>query len=303
MAWLLGGVVRQEELSERLRQRLRQGRLIIPGAHDPLAGLLARKAGFEVLYLSGAAFSASMGMPDLGLLTLEEVVGRAQALVRVTGLPVIVDADTGFGEVLNVVRLGRLLVEAGVAGVQIEDQEMPKRCGHLAGKRVVPPEVLAQKIAALKRLFPSLVVVARTDAHASEGIEGVLQRARLYQEAGADVLFPEALQSLEEFRLVRSQTTLPLLANLTEFGKTPPLSAEELFALGYESVLFPVSALRVAAKAMEHFYVHLARTGSSREYLPQMQTRAELYELIDYAAYEAFDRQLVEQGRAGEVSG
>jgi methylisocitrate lyase len=292
MGWLLQPFPRQAELAERFRQRVHQGRLILVGTHDPLAGLLARKAGFDALYLSGAAFSASMGLPDVGVLTLEEVVARARALVRATGLPVLVDADTGFGELFNVVRLGRELVEAGVAAVQLEDQEMPKRCGHLSGKRLVPPAVMVQKVRALKQCFPSLVLVARTDARESEGVDGVIARARLYVEAGADIIFPEALQSWEEFHQVRQALPVPLLANLTEFGKTPPLSADDLFALGYEIVLFPVSALRVAAKAMEEFYAHLRQRGSTGEYLGRMQTRAELYELIGYAAYEEFDRLL-----------
>ncbi|MCS6965814.1 MAG: methylisocitrate lyase [Candidatus Kapabacteria bacterium] len=292
MAWLLTEVLPQVQLAERFRQRVQQGRLLIPGAHDPLAGLLARAAGFEALYLSGAALSASMGMPDLGLLTLDEIVGRAQALVRATGLPLLVDADTGFGEVLNVVRLGRHLVEAGVVAVQLEDQEMPKRCGHLSGKRLVPPEVMARKVRALKHLFPTLVIVARTDAHAIEGMEGVLRRAQIYVDAGADIIFPEALQSLEEFRMVRKALPVPLLANLTEFGKTPSLGAEDVFAIGYEIALFPVSSLRVAAKAMQEFYSHLYQHGSSREYLSRMQTRAELYGLIEYSVYEDFDNRL-----------
>ncbi|GBD07351.1 2,3-dimethylmalate lyase [bacterium HR21] len=292
MGWLLQSFPTQAELAERFRQRVHQGRLILVGAHDPLAGLLARKAGFDALYLSGAAFSASMGLPDVGVLTLEEVVARARALVRATGLPVLVDADTGFGELFNVVRLGRELVEAGVAAVQLEDQEMPKRCGHLSGKRLVPPAVMVQKVRALKQCFPSLVLVARTDARESEGVDGVIARARLYVEAGADIIFPEALQSREEFQQVRHALPVPLLANLTEFGKTPPLSADDLFTLGYEIVLFPVSALRVAAKAMEEFYAHLRQQGSTREYLGRMQTRAELYELIGYAAYEEFDHLL-----------
>lgn len=292
MGWLLQSFSTQAELADRFRQCVQRGRLILVGAHDPLAGLLARKVGFEALYLSGAAFSASMGLPDVGVLTFEELVGRARALVRATGLPVLVDADTGFGEVFNVVRLGRELVEAGVAAVQIEDQEMPKRCGHLSGKRLVPPAVMVQKIRALKQLFPTLLLVARTDARESEGVDGVIARARLYVGAGADVIFPEALQSLEEFRRVREALSVPLLANLTEFGKTPPLSAAELFEIGYEIALFPVSALRVAAKAMEEFYAFLHQHGSAREYLGRMQTRAELYELIGYAAYEEFDRLL-----------
>lgn len=292
MAWLLEAPPVQRELAERFRHLVRGGRLVLPGAHDPLAGLLARAAGFEALYLSGAAFSASLGLPDVGLIGFEELVARARALVRATRLPLLVDADTGFGEALTVVRLGRELVDAGVAAVQLEDQEMPKRCGHLSGKRLVPPAVLAQKIRALKQLFPSLLVVARTDAREHEGVAGVIARARVYLEAGADIIFPEALESREEFHAVRAALPAPLLANLTEFGKTPPLGAEEVFALGYEIALFPVSALRVAAKAMEEFYTHLRRTGSAQEYLPRMQTRAELYAAIAYADYDAFDRAL-----------
>lgn len=299
MAWLLEPVPSQAELAERFRRCVAQGNLIIPGAHDPLAGLLAKRAGFSVLYLSGAALSASYGLPDLGVLTLEEVVRRAERLVQATGLPVLVDIDTGFGEILNVVRAAQELVGAGVAAVQLEDQEMPKRCGHLAGKRLVSPETMAEKIRAIKRVCPTLCVVARTDARALEGIEGVLARSRLYLEAGADAIFPEALESREEFRQVRQALAAPLLANLTEFGRTPPLTASELFALGYEMVLFPVSALRVAAHAMARFYTHLAQHGSSREYLEQMQTRAELYELIQYNAYEDFDQEISNWGSGG----
>ncbi|MDW8137320.1 MAG: methylisocitrate lyase [Bacteroidota bacterium] len=302
MAWLLASMPSQEELAERFLELVRRGGLLLPGAHDPMAGLLARRAGFEALYLSGAAFSASMGLPDVGLLTLDELVARARAIVRATGLPLVVDGDTGYGESFNAVRLGRELVEARVAAVQLEDQEMPKRCGHLEGKRLVPAEVMAQKVHGLKRLFPTLVLIARTDAYALEGLEGTIARARLYVEAGADVVFPEALPTLEDFRAVRQALEVPLLANLTEFGKTPLLRAEELFAIGYEVVLFPVSALRVAAKAMEAFYRHLRQTGASREFLDQMQTRAELYELIDYAAYEAFD-QALSQWQAPEHQG
>lgn len=294
-AWLLGERIPQEVLAERFRERVRAGHLILPGAHDPIAGLLARQAGFEALYLSGAAFSASMGLPDLGLLTMDEVVARAQAIVRATALPLLVDVDTGFGETLNVIRLGRHLIEAGIAALQLEDQEMPKKCGHLQGKRLIPAEAMAEKVHALRRYFPSLVIVARTDAQAVEGLEGVIRRARLYIDAGADIIFPEALTTVEEFAQVRAALPVPLLANLTEFGKSPVLSAEELFHLGYEIVLFPVSALRIAAKAMEQFYLHLRAQGETRSLLPQMQTRKELYALIGYEAYEAADRELAKR--------
>ncbi|MCS7297773.1 MAG: methylisocitrate lyase [Bacteroidia bacterium] len=295
-AWLLEPASEQQRLASQFLDRVKAGRLILPGAHDPLAALLARRAGFEAIYLSGAAFSASMGMPDLGLLTLSEVVERARAIVRATGLPLVVDGDTGFGEVLNVVRLARELVEAGIAAVQLEDQEMPKKCGHLAGKKLIPPSDMAAKIYALKKVYPNLVVIARTDAHAIEGIEGVLHRVALYEEAGADIIFPEALTQREEFEVVRRHSTVPLLANLTEFGKTPLFSAEEIFSMGYEIALFPVSALRVAARAMEEFYTHLAQNRSSQAFLPRMQTRAELYEVISYEEYERFDASIVKFG-------
>lgn len=279
-----------EELAERFAHVVRHGRVILPGAHDPLAALLAKGAGFSAVYLSGAALSASLGLPDLGLLTLDEVVARAARIVQATQLPLVVDIDTGFGEVLNVVRAAQELTRAGVAAVQIEDQEMPKRCGHLAGKRLVPPEVMVQKIRAIKRVFPKLFVMARTDARESEGLAGVIARSQLYRQAGADAIFPEALEGLDEFRRVREAVAVPLVANLTEFGRTPPLSASDLFSIGYEMVLFPVSALRVAAKALEEFYVHLAQEGSSQAFLARMQTRSQLYALIEYGRYEEFDR-------------
>lgn len=291
-AWLLAGGASQERLAEAFRERVRKGKLILPGAHDPLAALLAKEAGFEALYLSGAAFSASLGMPDLGLITLQEVVDRARSIVRAAQLPLVVDADTGFGEALNVVRLGRELVEAGVAAVQLEDQEMPKKCGHLSGKSLIPAEAMAEKILALRRTYPSLVIIARTDAQAVEGMEGVLRRAQIYVEAGAEIVFPEALTSREEFAQVRRALRVPLLANLTEFGKTPLTSAWEVFDLGYEIALFPVSALRVAAGATESFYRHLLREGSAQAYLERMLTRARLYEVIAYTAYESFDREV-----------
>ncbi|MCS6895450.1 MAG: methylisocitrate lyase [Bacteroidia bacterium] len=293
-AWLLKSPTAQPELSALFLRKVKGGRLILPGAHDPLTALLARKAGFSALYLSGAAFSASMGMPDLGLFTLQELVERARAIVRATALPLLVDADTGFGEVLNVVRTARELVEAGVAAIQLEDQQMPKKCGHLSGKQLVPPEAMAEKIYAIKATYPSLVIVARTDAQAIEGIEGVLNRAQLYVKAGADIIFPEALTTAEEFRQVRQAVSVPLLANLTEFGKTPLVSAEEVFALGYEIALFPVSALRIAAQAVEKFYMHLIKTGNAQALLSEMQTRKELYELIAYTDYERFDKSAAE---------
>lgn len=293
MAWLRTEETPQPELAERLRELVARGPVVLPGAHDALSALIARRAGFEALYLSGAAYSASRGLPDLGLLTSEEVAERARDIVRATDLPLIVDIDTGFGGVLNVARAGREMVEARVAGVQIEDQEMPKKCGHLSGKSLVAAEEMVHKIRALKQAAPSLYVVARTDAHAIEGLEGAIERGRRYAEAGADAVFPEALTSEREFRAVRE--ALPgvrLMANLTEFGRTPYYTAAELAAWGYDIVIFPVSSLRVAAKAVEELYRHLRETGSTRDFVPRMQTRAELYETIDYFAYEELDRHI-----------
>ncbi|MCS7152352.1 MAG: methylisocitrate lyase [Bacteroidia bacterium] len=300
-AWLLQSFSSQERLAEAFRERIRRGRLILPGAHDPLAALLAKAAGFEALYLSGAAFSASLGLPDLGLLTLDEIVERSRAIVRATDLPLLVDVDTGLGEALNAIRLARHLVEARAAAIQLEDQEMPKKCGHLSGKRLISPEAMAEKIHAVRRFYPSLVIVARTDAQAIEGIEGVIRRARLYIEAGADVIFPEALTTVEEFQAVRAALTAPLLANLTEFGKSPLLTAEKVFQLGYEIALFPVSALRIAAKAMQQFYSHLHSRGETQSLLSQMQTRSDLYELLGYHAYEEADAELARRGKEADL--
>jgi methylisocitrate lyase len=265
------------------------GILGLPGAHDPLAALLARRAGFRALYVSGAGLAASLALPDLGLLTLGELTYFTRAIVRASGLPVLVDGDTGYGEVLNVVRLVRELEDAGAAAVQLEDQVLPKKCGHLSGKRLVTPEEMARKIAAAVRAARRLQIVARTDAVELEGLDQAIVRARLYREAGAHAIFPEALRTAEELRTFSEAVPGPLLANMTEFGRTPLLSASELARLGYKIVIWPVSALRVAARAMEAFYGDLARTGTQAAWLDRMQTRRELYELIGYHDYEALD--------------
>lgn len=290
MAWLVRDEVPQAELAARLSRLVADGFLILPGAHDGLSALIAQKVGFPALYLSGAAYTASRGLPDLSLVTVTEVAERARDIVRATNLPLVVDVDTGFGEVLNAVRTAREMVEARVAGIQIEDQQLPKKCGHLPGKSLVSPEEMAQKVYAVKQAAPSLFVIARTDAHAVEGIGGVIARAKRYVEAGADAVFPEALTTAEEFRAVREALPdVPLVANLTEFGKTPYFTAEEVRSWGYDIALFPVSSLRVAAKAVARLYRHLRAAGTTRDLLGEMQTRAELYETIAYGAYEELD--------------
>ncbi len=267
----------------------RPGILTIPGAHNGLAAMLARRAGFEVLYLSGAALSASMGLADLGIMTVEELTMFARMICRAAGLPLIVDADTGYGGILNVMRVVRELEDAGAAAIQIEDQLLPKKCGHLNDKLLAAPEEAAARIAAARRARRSLRIIARTDAAASEGIDGALKRARLYLDAGADAIFPEALTDAEMFRRFAREIRAPLLANMTEFGRTPYFTAREFEEFGFKMVIWPVSSLRVAAKAMGDLYAELKEKGTAEAMLDRMQTRAELYETIGYSDYENLD--------------
>lgn len=268
--------------------------LPIPGAHNGLAAIQARDAGFEALYLSGAAMSASMGLPDLGILTIDDVCSFIRQLVRASALPVLADGDTGYGEILNVMHMVRSFEEAGAGAVQIEDQLLPKKCGHLNDKQLAEPEDMAAKVNAAHRARRDLVIVARTDAAASEGIEGAVARAKLYLEAGADAIFPEALTSIEMFREVAERLPgVKLLANMTEFGRTPALSAQEFEQLGYRMVIWPVSSLRVAAYAQKELYAAMRRDGTSAAMIPRMQTRAELYDTIRYYDYEALDQSIV----------
>jgi methylisocitrate lyase len=264
----------------------------MPGAHDPLAALLAKRAGFDALYLSGAAVTASLALPDLGILTLDELTFFTRAICRAVDLPLLVDGDTGYGEALNVMRLVRELEDAGAAAVQLEDQELPKKCGHLSDKRLVGAEDMARKVAAAARAARSLKIVARTDAVASEGLDSAIARARLYVDAGAHAIFPEALTSAADLGAFAAAVRVPLLANMTEFGKTPLLPADELARLGYKMVIWPATALRVAARAMEECYAALAATGTQTALLERMQSRRELYDVIGYHEYEALDTSI-----------
>jgi methylisocitrate lyase len=284
----------REPAGRRLRERLAQpGILRLPGAHNGLAALQARAAGFEGVYLSGAAMSASMGLPDLGIMTASDVAFFVRQVAGASGLPVVVDADTGFGEALNVMATVRALEAAGAAAIHIEDQILPKKCGHLSDKRLAAPHDMAAKIAAAVRARTDLLVIARTDAVAGEGLDAAVARARLYREAGADAIFPEALTDAAMFRAFAAALPgVPLLANMTEFGRTPPFTAAEFEDFGYAMVIWPVSSLRVAAKAQEELYATIARDGAATAMLPRMQTRAELYETIGYFRYEALDTQI-----------
>jgi methylisocitrate lyase len=288
-----------EHPAKRLRELLARNELLtVPGVFNGLTALLAVRAGATVLYLSGAAFSASMGMPDIGLVTLDEVARAARQIVRVTRVPLIVDADTGFGSALNVMRTVRELEGARCAAIQIEDQVDPKRCGHLEGKQVTTAEQMAEKVAGAATAAQHLVVIARTDARATHGFDEAVRRGLAYRRAGADVIFPEALETEDEFRAYAQAVPGPLLANMTEFGKSPLLSTERLGELGYRLVIFPVSAARVAAKHVGAMYADLLRDGAQADWLERMMTRAELYELIGYDAYAELDRSLAREDEA-----
>jgi methylisocitrate lyase len=264
----------------------------IPGAHNALAALLAKQAGFRALYLSGAALSASLGLADLGILGLNELCFFTRAIVRAAELPLIVDADTGFGGVLNVMRTVRELEDAGAAALQLEDQVLPKKCGHLNDKRLIAPEEMAAKVSAARRASRHLRIIARTDAVSVEGFEAAVERAQLYLSAGAHAIFPEALTDAAMFREFARSFSAPLLANMTEFGRTPYFSAQQFEEFGYKMVIWPVSSLRVAARAIRDLYAALARDGGTLAMLDRMQTRTELYHAIGYDEYEALDESI-----------
>lgn len=279
--------------ARRLRDLLEKQTLILPGAFNALTAMQIERAGFEALYVSGAGLSAARGLPDIGLLSLTEVVSDATTITRAVTIPAIVDADTGFGPPLVVMRAVKEFEQAGVAGLQIEDQELPKKCGHLPGKTLIPTSEMVAKICAASdaRRDREFFIIARTDACAVEGLDVAVRRARAYIEAGADAIFPEALESADEFRtfarqLAKEGGKVPLVANMTEFGKTPYLSVDEFEDLGYRLVLFPVTALRMATKAIEHMLIELREQGSQRHLLERMHTRQQLYDLLRYAEYE-----------------
>jgi methylisocitrate lyase len=292
--WLECESAPAEPAGTRLRRLLERSAIVrAPGAHNAMAGLIAKDAGFEALYVSGGAVSASMGLPDLGVMTMEEICAIVRQIARATGLPLIVDGDTGYGEALNAMRLVVELEAAGAAAVHLEDQVLPKKCGHLNDKTLVSTEHMAAKIASAKRAARNMLVIARTDAAASEGLDGAIARGRRYREAGADMIFPDALNSAEEFRRFVAGVGAPVMANMTEFGRTPLLSAEALQEIGCRLVIWPVSSLRIAAAAMETFYAELARDGDNAPQLARMQTRKRLYELIGYHDFEALDASVV----------
>jgi len=295
VSYLVAADMPTRPAGERFRELVEAGGILrIPGTHNGMAALQARDAGFGALYLSGAAMTASMGLPDLGIITVEEVCFFVRQVSRASGLPVLVDGDTGYGEALNVMNMVRAFEDAGAGAVHIEDQLLPKKCGHLNDKRMADAHDMAAKVAAAARARRHLYVIARTDAAASEGMDGAVARAQLYMAAGADAIFPEALHSAEMFReFARRMPGVPLLANMTEFGRTPFFTADEFEAMGYRMVIWPVSSMRVAARATEELYTAIRRDGGAHNMIDRMQTRTELYAAIDYAGYEALDASIV----------
>jgi len=278
---------------KQLRLLIKDSTIQIPGAPSALFARLIQRMGYDAVYLSGAAFSANVfGLPDVGLFTLTELAQQTTYLTRTMTLPVIVDADTGFGEAMNVERTIVELEAAGAAAIQLEDQIMPKRCGHLSGKSIVDVEVMCTKLraAAGAKSDPETVIIARTDARGVTNIEDAIERSKRYLDAGADWIFPEALASPQEFERFAREIEMPLMANMTEFGKSPLLSLDDLAGMGYSAVLYPVTLLRVAMKAAEAALAVLATEGSQESLLDLMQTREELYDLLDYQDFEERDR-------------
>ena len=280
----------------RLRDAIDAGPVRLPGVFNALVARQAERLGFRAVYLSGAALSASLGLPDIGVVTLPEFTAAAAAIAQATSLPLVCDADTGFGEALNAERTVQLFEAADAAGIHLEDQQLPKRCGHLSGKSLIDPAAMAAKVraAVAARRDPDFVIVARTDARGVTGFDDAVSRAGLYLDAGADAIFPEALESADEFAAFARAVKAPLLANMTEFGRSPNLDLAQLQALGYALVLYPVTAFRAALRAAQETLAEILQRGHQRDRIPQMLTRAELYDLLDYKGYEERDKQYFE---------
>lgn len=277
------------------RKELATGRLLqLPGAHAPLVARIVQEHGFDGIYISGGALSAELAMPDIGLTTLTEVSQRGRQIARVTDLPALIDADTGFGEALNTARTIQEIEELGMAGCHIEDQVSPKRCGHLDNKVLIERTAMAEKVtaAANAKRDANFLLMVRTDAKASEGMQSAIDRAKAYVDAGAEAIFPEALTTIPEYEEFRAAIDVPLLANITEFGKTPLLTKDQLIELGYNIAIYPVSSLRLAMGAIEAGYAALKQDGTLENVLDTMQTRARLYETLHYEDYNQFDQNL-----------
>ena len=266
--------------------------VLTPGVFSPLIAMMAEKKGFKSMYFSGAAFSAMKGIPDIGIFTFQELFDAVIEITKMSNLPLIVDVDTGFGEVINVTRTVSDLESIGVAAIQIEDQLFPKRCGHLEGKEIIKAKEFAKKIYAAKSVSKDMLVIARTDAKAVEGIDSAIERAKLYKDAGADIIFPEALETEEEFKLFAESVNGDMLANMTEFGKTPYYPAEKFADMGYKIIIYPVSSLRTALNAISDLFDEIMETGTQVKFVEDMLTRKDLYNLINYDSYVKMDESL-----------
>ncbi len=295
MSGLLGAASAPSDKRRRFRAGLESGKLQrFPGAFSPLVAKLVAEIGFDGVYVSGAVLSADLGLPDIGLTTLTEVTGRGAQIASATDLPTFIDADTGFGEPMSAARTITVMEDAGLAGCHLEDQVNPKRCGHLDGKAVVSAEEMVKRIraAVTARRDPNFIICARTDAAGIEGIPAAIERAKAYADAGADLIFTEALHTPADFEQFRAAVDTPLLANMTEFGKSELLTASQLADIGYNIVIYPVTTLRLAMFAVEQGLREIDSAGTQSGLLDQMQHRSRLYELLRYSDYNQFDTDI-----------
>ena len=292
MAWMIDGITANDPVSD-LKALLKSGEAVpVPGVTDPLTSIIADRMGFKCLYFSGAAFSASLGIPDIGLFSIDQLIDSVKWITRSTNLPLIVDIDTGFGDVVNVIRVIKELEYLGVAAVQLEDQVSPKRCGHLDGKQIVSEQQFVEKLGAALEARENMLVIARTDSRDVYSFDESVKRGILYRNSGADVIFPEALENIDEFKQYAMRINTPLLANMTEFGKSPLLSVKELGDIGYNLVIFPATGQRAALGAVKRVFTDIKETGSQIVSISGMMDRSEIYNLIDYDDFIKLDSKI-----------
>ena len=292
MAWMIDGITANDPVSD-LKALLKSGEAVpVPGVTDPLTSIIADRMGFKCLYFSGAAFSASLGIPDIGLFSIDQLIDSVKWITRSTNLPLIVDIDTGFGDVVNVIRVIKELEYLGVAAVQLEDQVSPKRCGHLDGKQIVSEQQFVEKLGAALEARENMLVIARTDSRDVYSFDESVKRGILYRNSGADVIFPEALENIDEFKQYAMRINTPLLANMTEFGKSPLLSIKELGDIGYNLVIFPATGQRAALGAVKRVFTDIKETGSQIGSISGMMDWSEIYNLIDYDDFIKLDSKI-----------